>query len=153
MVELDLGILKTSYKEKQVGCLITMIKKKITAIKDRDPLTEKIIGCAYAVHRQLGPGFNENIYHNALEIVLKEKGLKYQTEKSYNVSYKGRDVGRFRLDLIIEDKVIVEVKALTGNILTVFELQVLSYLKASGYNIGLLINFGNKSCQVRRLMV
>ena len=51
-----------------------MIKKKITAIKDRDPLTEKIIGCAYAVHRQLGPGFNENIYHNALEIALKEEG-------------------------------------------------------------------------------
>jgi len=57
------------------------------------------------------------------------------------------------LDLIIEDKVIIEVKALTGNIPTVFELQVLSYLKASGYKVGLLINFGNKSCQVRRLMV
>ncbi len=55
--------------------------------------------------------------------------------------------------LIIEDKVIVEVKAITGNIPTVFELQVLSYLKASGYKVGLLINFGNQSCQVRRLMV
>ena len=133
-----------------------MIKNKITEIKERDPLTEKIIGCAYKVHSKIGPGFNENIYHNALEIALKEEGLKYQTEKSYNVSYKvsykGRDVGRFGLDLIIEDKVIVEIKALTGNIPTVFELQVLSYLKASGYKIGLLINFGNKSCQVRRLM-
>lgn len=136
--------------------MITVIKKKITEIKIRDPLTKKIISCAYKVHSKIGPGFNENIYHNALEIALKEEGLKYQTEKSYNVSYKvsykGRDVGRFGLDLIIEDKVIVEIKALTGNIPTVFELQVLSYLKASGYKIGLLINFGNKSCQVRRLM-
>lgn len=55
--------------------------------------------------------------------------------------------------MIIENKVILEVKAVTGNIPTVFELQVLSYLKASGYKVGLLINFGNKSCQVRRLMV
>jgi len=129
-----------------------MIKKKITEIKDRDALTEKIIGCAYEVHSQLGPGFNEKIYHSALEISLKNQGLRHQTEKNYNVLYEGDNVGRFRLDLIVEDKVIVEIKALTGNIPTVFELQVLSYLKASGFKIGLLINFGNKSCQVRRLM-
>ncbi len=67
--------------------------------------------------------------------------------------FHGNDVGKMRLDLIIEDKVIVEIKALTGNIPTVFELQVLAYLKASGYGVGLLINFGNKSCQIRRLMV
>lgn len=130
-----------------------MIKEKITEIRERDPLTERIIACSYKVHSDIGPGFNENIYHNALEIVLKQEGLRYQTEKSFTVSYQGKDVGRFKLDLIIEDKIVVEVKALTGNIPTVFELQVLSYLKASGYKIGLLINFGNKSCQVRRLMV
>ena len=105
------------------------------------------------VHSELGAGFNEGIYHNALKIVLEENGLKYQTEKSFNISFQGKHIGRLRLDLIIEDKVIIEVKALTGNIATVFELRVLSYLKASGYKIGLLINFGNKSCQVRRLMV
>jgi len=122
-------------------------------IKNKDPLTEKIIACAYKVHSQLGPGFNENIYHNALKIALEERGLKYQTERSFNISFQGKDIGRFRLDLIIEDKVVTEVKALTGNIPTIFELQVLSYLKASGYKVGLLINFGNRSCQVRRLMV
>jgi GxxExxY protein len=121
--------------------------------KDRDPLTERIIACAYKVHSELGPGFNEAIYHNALKIALKEDGLRFQTERSFYVSFRGEHVGRLRLDLIIEDKVIIEVKALTGNIPTVFELQVLSYLKASGYKVGLLINFGNKSCQVRRLMV
>jgi GxxExxY protein len=118
-----------------------------------DPLTEKIIACAYKVHSKLGPGFNEDIYHNALKIALEEHGLRFQTEKSFNVSFQGKHIGKLRLDLIIEDKVIIEVKAVTGNIPTVLELQVLSYLKASGYKVGLLINFGNKSCQIRRLMV
>ncbi len=122
-------------------------------IKDKDPLTETIIGCAYKVHSELGPGFNEGIYHNALKIALEENQLKFQTEKSFNISFQGKHIGRLRLDLIVENKVVIEVKALTGNIPTVFELQVLSYLKASGYKVGLLINFGNKSCQVRRLMV
>jgi len=130
-----------------------MIKKQITEIKNRDPLTERIIACAYKVHSELGPGFNESIYHNALKIALEDQRLKYQTEKGFNVSFHGKDVGRLKLDLIIEDKVIVEIKALTGNIPTLFELQVLSYLKASGCKVGLLINFGNKSCQIRRLMV
>ncbi|MFH1771739.1 MAG: GxxExxY protein [Candidatus Omnitrophota bacterium] len=122
-------------------------------IKERDPLTEKIIACAYRVHSKLGPGFNENIYHSALKIALKEKDINYETEKSFNVSFKSKNVGKFRLDLVIEDKVVIEIKAINGNIPAVFELQVLSYLKASGYKVGLLINFGNKSCQVRRLMV
>ena len=122
-------------------------------IKERDPLTEKIIACAYKVHSKLGPGFNESIYHNALKIALKEQGLRYQTEKSFDISFQGKNIGKFRLDLVIEDKVVTELKALTGSIPAVFELQVLSYLKASGYKVGLLINLGNKSCQVRRLMV
>ena len=122
-------------------------------IKDRDPLTEKVIACAYKVHRELGPGFNEGIYHNALKLALEEDGLRFQTEKSLRVSFRGKHIGRLRLDLVIEDKVIIEVKALTGNLPAVFESQILSYLKASGYRVGLLINFGNKSCQVRRLMV
>ena len=122
-------------------------------IKDRDALTEKVIACAYKVHSALGPGFNEGIYHNALKIALEEDGLRFQTEKSFNVSFRSKHIGKLRLDLIIEDKVIIEVKALTGNLPAVFELQVLSYLKASGHKVGLLINLGNKSCQVRRLMV
>jgi len=137
----------------KTGCLIRKIKKQITGIKDKDPLTEKIIGCAYKVHSELGPGFNEGIYHNALKVAFDENELKYQTEKSYNVSFQGKRVGRLRLDLIVEDKVVIEVKAITGNVPAVFELQVLSYLKASRYKVGLLMNFGNKSCQVRRLMV
>ncbi len=133
--------------------MITVIRRQITEIKNRDPLTEKIIACAYKAHSELGPGFNEGIYHNALKIALEEEQLRFQTEKGFDVFFHGKNVGKLRLDLTIEDKVIVEVKALAGNIPVVFELQVLSYLKASGYKIGLLINFGNKSCQIRRLMV
>ncbi|MFH1504711.1 MAG: GxxExxY protein [Candidatus Omnitrophota bacterium] len=121
-------------------------------INKRDPLTERIIACCYKVHSELGPGFNENIYQNALKIVLEEQGLKYQTEKGFNVLFQDKNVGKCRLDLVIDDKVIIELKALTGNIPAVFELQLLSYLKAAGYKVGLLINFGNKSCQIRRLM-
>jgi GxxExxY protein len=131
--------------------MIPEIKKQISEI--RDPLTEQIIACAYKVHSELGPGFNEKIYHNAFKIALKEANLKYETEKEYKVTYQDKKVGSLRADLIVEDKVIVEVKAITGNIPGIFEAQALSYLKITGCRVGLLINFGNKSCQIRRLMV
>jgi GxxExxY protein len=125
---------------------------EITVIKENDPLTEKIIGCAYKVHGELGPGFNERIYHNALIQTLEKNGLNYQTEKNIDVLFQGKLVGKLRLDLVVEDKVVTEIKALTGMLPKVFELQVLSYLKASELKVGLLINFGNKSCQVGRLL-
>ncbi len=133
--------------------MISEIKKQITEIRDRDPLTEKMIACAYKVHSELGPGFNEKIYHNALKFALKEEGLKYETEKEYKVTYHNKQVGILKVDLVVEDKVIVEVKAITGIMPKVFEAQVLSYLKIATYNVGLLINFGNKSCEIRRLMI
>lgn len=133
--------------------MITEIKKQIPEIKKRDPLTEQIISCAYKVHSELGPGFNEKIYHNALKLTLKEEGLNYETEKEYKVIFCDKQVGILRVDLVVENKVIVEVKAITGNMPKVFEAQILSYLKVSNYSVGLLINFGNKSCQVRRLML
>ena len=132
--------------------MIPEIKKQIPEIKKRDPLTERIIACAYKVHCELGPGFNEKIYHNALKFALREEGLRYETEKEYKVTYQNKQVGILKVDLIVEDKVIAEVKAISGNIPKVFEAQVLSYLKITSYNVGLLINFGNKSCQIRRLM-
>ena len=124
-----------------------MIKEK------RDPLTERIISCCFKVHSELGPGFPEKIYHNALKMVIKEDGLEYESEKEYEVHFHGKKIGKFRLDLVIKSKVIVELKAISGNFPVVFEYQLLSYLKASGIKTGLLINFGNKSCYVRRLMI
>ena len=118
----------------------------------KDALTEKIIGCCFKIHTELGPGFNEKAYQNALKIVLKDIGLKFEEEKEFNVCFQDRKIGRFRLDMIIEDKVVVEIKSITGIMPKVFEKQLLAYLKASGLHIGLLINFGNDSCQIKRLI-
>lgn len=119
---------------------------------ERDPLTERIIGCCFKVHTELGPGFNEKIYQNALKLLLSEEGLLYKTEKEYEVPFMHKRVGKFRADLVVEDKVIVEIKSLNGKVPTIFQSQLLSYLKASGLQTGLLVNFGNKSCQVKRLI-
>ena len=120
--------------------------------KSRDPLTEKIIAACYQVHNELGPGFVERIYLSALKVALKKFELNYEEEKEFGVSFQGERIGKFRTDLIIEDKVIVELKALEGRMPRIFESQVISYLKASGLNVGLLVNFGNRSCEIRRLM-
>ncbi len=116
-----------------------------------DPLTEKIIACCYEVHRQLGPGFVERIYSNALQHQLKLQNFSFVAEKEFSVLYKDQFVGNFRCDIFIENAVIIELKAVTGILPKLFELQLLSYLKASKVKTGLLINFGNPSCDVRRL--
>ena len=121
--------------------------------KAKDPLTEKIIACCFKVHNELGPGFAEKIYHKALMIAFENAGLAYESEKTFDVFFQDKKVGSFRLDLLVEGKVIVELKALTGNVPEVFKYQVLSYLKASGVHVGLLINFGNKSCHIKRFIV
>ena len=118
--------------------------------KGRDPLTERIIACCFRVHNELGPGFAERIYHKALMIAFEDDGLAYEAEKTFEVFFQNKKVGSFRLDLLVESKVIVEIKALTGNVPEVFKYQVLSYLQASGLHVGLLINFGNKSCHIKR---
>jgi len=122
-------------------------------MQDKKVLTEKIIACCFKVHSELGPGFNEKIYHNSLELALKEAGLSYQTEKQFDVHYKNEKVGSLKLDLVVENKVVVEVKAVAGYIPEVFKSQILSYLKITGMHVGLLINFGNKSCQTKRFML
>jgi len=118
-----------------------------------DKITEEIIGCCFKVHSELGPGFNEKIYHKALLLALMDKGMRYDTEKVVNVSFERKKVGTLRLDLIVNDKVVVEVKAVTGLLPEIFKYQILSYLKASSISVGLLVNFGNKSCQVKRFVI
>lgn len=122
-------------------------------MKYNDPLTEKIIGACYRVHSEMGPGFVEKIYLNALKLALKKAGLNYIAEKGFPVSYDGDKVGEFKVDLVVEDKVIVELKSLEGSLPKLFESQVVSYLRASGIRVGLLVNFGNRECVVRRLIL
>lgn len=129
-----------------------MSSEKISHYK-RDPLTAKIIAGCYQVHNSLGPGFIERIYLNALKITLQNMKLSFQEEKEYTVSFSGVNVGKFRVDLVVEDKVIVEIKSIERKLPKIFESQVLSYLKASGLKVGLLVNFGNQRCEIRRLMI
>lgn len=118
-----------------------------------DPLTERVIGCCFSVHRELGPGFPERVYHKALEKALGGARIIYASQKLFRVSFRGTPVGSFQVDLLVEGRVVVEVKAVTGMMPKVFEAQVLAYLKAAKLPVALLVNFGNASCQVRRLAV
>ncbi len=126
------------------------MKEKSNYIDDR--LTRKIIGACYEVHSKVGPGFFEKTYLNALKLALKKIGLEYSVEKRYSVSFGEEKVGEFRADLVVEGKVIVELKSVEGTMPKIFESQVISYLKASGLQVGLLVNFGNRKCVVRRLL-
>jgi GxxExxY protein len=119
-----------------------------------DPLTEKIIGCAIAVHRELGPGLLESNYEGALCVEFELAGLRYQRQLVVPVFYKGRQVGENRIDLVVEDAVIVEIKSVE-RMEAVFEAQLLTYLKITGKRVGLLINFNSRLLKdgVKRLVV
>jgi len=120
---------------------------------ERDPLTEKKIGVCFKVNKELCAGFPERIYHNALLMAMKDEGLKTATEKELAVLFNKKKVGKFRCDLVVEEKVIVELKSIEKYMHKIFEYQLLSYLKAAEIKTGLLINFGNKSCEIKRLSV
>jgi GxxExxY protein len=105
------------------------------------------------VHSELGPGFNEKIYSNTLQIKLKSEFISFVAEKKFVVRFENIVVGKFRCDLLIEDAVIVELESVTGYQPKLFQNQLISYLKASKIKTGLLINFGNTSCEVKRLSV
>ena len=106
-------------------------------------LTAKIIDCAYKVHRELGFGFLESVYENALAIELTKAGLKSEREKRIQVYYDGKVVGEFVADILVEEKVIPELKSVS-QIHPAHEAQLINYLKATGIKVGLLINFGEK---------
>ena len=125
----------------------------MAGIKENDPLTEKIIGCCFDVHTALGPGFKEQVYQNALKLALERKKLKFTTEQTFDISFLNEVVGTYRADLVVEDEVIIELKAVVGFMPKIFESQLLSYLKASKIKVGLLVNFGNRKCFVKRYVV
>ena len=107
-----------------------------------EDLTEKIIACSIAVHRELGPGLLESIYESALSIELFQQGMRFQRQMPLQVAYKGKGIGEFRIDMLVEDAVVVELKC-TERHDPVFEAQLLSYMKLGGYKVGLLINFNS----------
>lgn len=114
-------------------------------------LSEQIINCAFEVHRILGTGFLEKVYENAMLEELKARGLKAEAQRGITVFYKGKSVGDYIADFVVDDKIIVELKSL-DKLNDIHELQLKNYLKATGIEVGLLINFG-KSVEVKRKFV
>jgi GxxExxY protein len=119
---------------------------------ERDQQTHAIIGAAMDVHRTLGPGFLEPIYHEALAIELGERGIPFRREVGLPVSYKGRRLAcSYRADFVCYDSIITELKALCA-LTGVEHAQVINYLKATGLRLGLLLNFGASRLEIKRLV-
>jgi GxxExxY protein len=116
---------------------------------DDHELTEKILGCAMKVHSALGPGFLESIYQKALAHELQKAGLKIEWEKPIAVYYDGVLVGGFSADLLIEERVMVELKA-SQSLGIAHEVQLVNYLTATNTEIGLLLNFGAQRLEFKR---
>lgn len=112
-------------------------------------LTRQIIGCAFEVINDLGSGFLESVYEKAMLVALADKGLSVESQKPIAVHFRGRPVGNFLADLLVEKKVIVELKAVKA-LLPEHQAQVINYLNATGINVGLLINFGNPRLEFKR---
>ena len=115
-----------------------------------DELTHKVIGLAMEIHRELGPGFLESVYHRSLELELAAAGILFESAVPITVFYKGRVVGNFEADLVIQSdpRLLIELKA-TENISKMHEVQTVNYLTATGIDHGLVINFGASSLQFR----
>lgn len=115
-------------------------------------LTEQIIKAALKVHKQLGPGFIEKIYQRALEIELTNNKIKIEREKLLKLTYEGINIGSDKADFVIDRKVLVELKAVS-ELSDIHRAQLISYLKASGLRIGLLINFAQQKLQIKRVIL
>ncbi len=113
-------------------------------------LTHKIIGAAMEVHKHLGNGFQEVVYQRALSIELNMQGIEHEREKEMPLQYKGFDVGTRRVDFFVNEKIMVEIKALT-KLEDVHLAQAMNYVEAYNMEIGLLLNFGAKSLEFKRV--
>jgi len=118
--------------------------------EDINQLTHKIIGCAMQVHRVLGNGFQELIYQRSLAIEMRYAGLEFEREKEMKIYYRNEDVGTRRVDFFVEGKVMVELKAVE-KLEDVHKAQAINYCEAYGIADGLLINFGGKSLDFKRV--
>ena len=127
--------------------MVVVVKNQYVA----SVITGDIIGGAMEVHRRLGPGFLESVYEEALAVELRLKKIKFEKQKELPVYYRETVIKKFTCDLLVEGQVIVELKAIK-QLGEIDKIQVINYLKASGIETGLLINFGNQSLEYKRLI-
>lgn len=116
-----------------------------------DELSKKIIGAAINVHKSLGPGFLESIYEGALKLELTEKNIKYESQKEIIITYMEKEIGIHKLDILIENTIILELKAVR-KLNDVHFAQLKSYLRATDLKIGLLLNFAKPTLEIRRVV-
>jgi GxxExxY protein len=132
------------HQENALGDLCVMavcfMKTFIEPDEKTDESAHAVIGAAIEVHRQLGPGFLESIYEEALCVELADREIPFERQKEISVPYKGRSIGRQRIDLLVGESLIVELKTVE-TLADIHKAQVISYLKATGLSLGLLINF------------
>lgn len=116
-----------------------------------EKLSEQVIGCAVTVSRQLGHGFLEKVNERALAIELDGAQIPYERQKNVAVQYRGKTIGEYCCDFVIDNRLLLELKALTA-ISRVHEAQLMNYLKATGFTVGLLLNFGTPTLGIRRIV-
>ena len=115
-----------------------------------DSLVNEIISCAYAVDRKLGSGFLEKVYEKAIAIELSTFGLKIDIQRPIKVNYDGQIIGEFIADIVVEEDIILELKAVR-KLEAIHFTQCLNYLRATGMKLGLVINFGGDTVKVKRI--
>ena len=118
---------------------------------DINEITYQIRGAVFEINRILGSGFLEKVYEKALIIELLVRGLRAESQVAIEVTYKGEVVGEYFPDIVVEDKVIIELKAVE-QLQKIHEAQILNYLKATGYKVGLLINFMHPKAEIKRFV-
>ena len=116
-----------------------------------EELSSQVIGAAIEVHKALKAGYSENIYHKALEIELAMKGINFESEKDIKVWYKGAKVGDYKIDLLIDNQIVVELKVVE-DFCDAHVSQVISYLKTASIPIGLLLNFSKSKLEIKRVL-
>lgn len=116
---------------------------------EHEELTRAIIGCAYRVYNAMGFGYLESVYEKCMLIELQKAGLAFESQRAIPVRYEGQNVGDFIADLVVQEALIVELKSV-HRLVKAHEVQLVNYLVATGYSIGLLINFGPTGVEVRR---
>ena len=115
-----------------------------------EELTAKILETCFEVSNELGAGFLENVYENALAIALQQKDLILETQVPLTVTFRGENVGEFFADIVVEEKVILELKAVK-QLVPEHQAQVINYLRATGFDVALLVNFGRPKLEYKRL--
>ena len=139
------------------GCIKILVSVRLCVSVARkwklieDQLTYAINGAVYEVNRLLGSGFLEKVYENSLLIELHDRKLKAESQVPINVIYKDKIVGEYFADIVVEDTIILEIKAIE-RISKIHEAQILNYIKATGYKVGLLINFTYPKAEIKRFV-